>query len=259
MFLTFLFAYPLTNTLLWSVLGHPFTLENYTRLFGTGLYFRVLANTFIMAATVTVVTALLGYPVAYLLTTVTGRTRKVLLLLVFLPFWTSVLVRSYGWLVLLQRRGIINDVLITLRILDTPLEFVYNRLGVTVALVHFLLPFMILPLYSSMSAIDKNLGKAARSLGAGPYQEFVKIFFPLSLPGLASGSLLAFIVALGAYVTPALLGGPGDTTISMLIEQQVHLSFWGFASALATVLLILTAVVLILYNRLLGLDRMFAA
>lgn len=258
-YLAVLFAFPLARILWLSVADpHP-TVGHYVRLFTTPLYFQVMLITFRIAAVVTVTCLLVGYPVAYLLWGTGPALRKLLLAVVLLPFWTSLLVRTYAWMVLLQREGLINQLLEALGVIAEPLRLVHNSIGVTVGMTHVLLPFMILPLYSVMNGIDPNLLKAAQSLGAGPLQSFARIFLPLSLPGVGAGCMLVFISAIGFFVTPALLGGPRDTMIAQLIAIQAsQLLDWGFASALAVVLLGVTVGLFLFANRALGLGRIIA-
>ena len=162
-------------------------------------------------------------------------------------------------MVLLGRNGLVNQFLLSINIIDSPMHMMHNRFGVYVGMVNVLLPFLIFPLYSVMKGIDKNLIKAAYVLGTPPWKAFIKVFFPLSLSGVAGGGLLVFIIALGFYITPALLGGPKDTMISLMIQAQVEeLLNWGFGSALATILLIAALIVFVIYNRFLGIDK-FAA
>jgi len=180
------------------------------------------------------------------------------MILVLIPFWTSILVRTYAWMVLLQRQGVFNRWLLELGLIDEPLRMMYNRIGVLVGMTHVLLPFMVLPTYAVMRGIDRNLLRAAANLGASPLQSFLRVFLPLSLPGVAAGSLLVFILALGFFITPALMGGRTDMMIAQLIETQIRTQLnFAFAAALATVLLVVTLIIFAIYNRLLGLDKMF--
>jgi len=198
-----------------------------------------------------------GYPIAYLLTTVSQRSAQILTVLIIVPFWISILVRSYAWMVLLGRNGIVNQLLMKLSVIETPIAMMHNRFGVYVGMINILLPYMIFPLFSVMKGIDKTLVNAALIMGAPPWKAFLKVFFPLSLPGVAAGGLLVFIIALGFFITPALLGGAKDTTIALLIQIQVdELLNWGLAAAMATMLLICTSIVLVIYNRYLGIDKM---
>jgi ABC-type spermidine/putrescine transport system permease subunit I len=160
-------------------------------------------------------------------------------------------------MVLLQRKGIINSFLMDIGLIESPMKLIYNTFGVNIGMINILLPFMILILYSSMKGIDRNLMKAAYNLGATPFQAFLRVFFPLSLPGVAGGCLLIFVIAIGFYIVPSLMGGLKDITISLLIENQVRkLLNWGFASALATILFIITVAFVLVYNRFLGLDKL---
>jgi ABC-type spermidine/putrescine transport system permease subunit I len=180
------------------------------------------------------------------------------MLFIVFPFCTSLLVRIYAWMVVLGRHGVINSFLLQLGIIDKPLSLLYNTFSVTVGMVHFLLPFMVFPIYSVMKGIDKDLIKAANSLGAPPFKTFYKIFFPLSLPGVGAGSLIVFIVSVGFFVTPALLGGRENIVISMLVENQVNVLYnWQFASAIGFVLLILTLILFYISNRFLGVEHIW--
>jgi len=176
---------------------------------------------------------------------------------VLLPFWTSLLVRTTAWVVLLQNQGIVNEVLIWLGIVQAPVQLIYNRIGVYVAMTHVLLPFMILPLYSVMRGISPNYVRAAKSLGAPPTTAFLRIYVPQCLPGIGAGCLLVFILALGYYITPALVGGAGDQMIAYFIAFYTTSTInWGLASALGAVLLAATLMLCALYNRLVGTDRL---
>jgi ABC-type spermidine/putrescine transport system permease subunit I len=220
-------------------------------------YIRVLWTTVTVAVVVTVVTLLLAYPVAYLLSSVRTSVASILMIFVLIPFWTSILIRSYSWMVLLGREGLINKLITSAGIRDEPMQLLNTRFAVYVAMIHILLPFMILPLYSVMRGIDRNLMRAAENLGAPPATVFRRVFLPLSLPGIGAGCLLVFILGLGFYITPALLGGRRDVMISMLIQQQVQQINWGFASALALLLLAVALAVYTAFTRLLGVERLY--
>ncbi|WP_426935625.1 ABC transporter permease [Pseudomonas fulva] len=224
--------------------GGAFTLANYVRLLKP-VYTNSLLTTFQIAFCVTLACVLLGYPLAYLLSQVPERTGQVLMALVLLPFWTSVLVRTYAWLVLLQRQGIINNTMLDLGLIDQPLSLVNNFFGTTVGMVHVMLPFLVLPLYDKMKNIDPQLMSAAANCGASPAQAFRQVFLRLSLPGLASGVTLVFVLSLGFYLTPALLGGGKVAMWSMKISDTISLfGNWGAASALGVTLLIVTLLML---------------
>ncbi len=229
-----------------------FTTENYARIWREGAYVAIFLTTFEVSLLVTAVCVLLGYPLAYCLSQLSARAAGVLLLGVVVPFWTSLLVRTYAWLVLLQRKGLVNDLLIGLGVLDRPAMLSYNTLGVTIGMTHIMLPFLVLPLYVSMRAIDPTLMKAAASLGGRQAAVFRDVFFPLSLPGLVAGLVLTFILCLGFYITPAILGGGRVQFIAQRIYASVNLfPTWGPASALGVVLLVLTITVLLLAQALL--------
>jgi putative spermidine/putrescine transport system permease protein len=181
------------------------------------------------------------------------RLRRLLIVIVLIPLWTRLLVRTFAWMVLLQRVGLINSLLMNLGIITEPMALIYNRVGVYVGMVQVLLPFLIFPLNSVMMRIDRNYTFAASTLGAPPVRNFLRIYLPLTLPGLMSGGTLVFVSALGYYITPALLGGPGDLMIAQLIEQQISSTGnWGLAGALAVLLLVATAICLAVVHRLIG-------
>lgn len=217
------------------------------------IYIDVLRRTFIVAFSVTVLCMILGFPVAYLLATQPPRRANLLLILVLLPFWTSLLVRTAAWIVLLQEHGLVNDSLIWLGVIDDPIRLIYNRIGVYIAMTHILLPFQILPLYSVMKGIKPTYMQAATSLGATPTEAFIRVYLPMTLPGIGAGALLVFILALGYYITPALIGGAADQMISYFIAFYTSDTVnWGMASALGTVLLVTTLVLYWVYDRLVG-------
>lgn len=257
LYLIVFYAYPVLAMLFRSIAEPDWTLAHYTSMVDTSVYARVLWNTTRTALIVTVASLLLAYPLAYMLASIRNSRANLLIILVLIPFWTSILVRSYAWMVLLGRRGIINELLISIGAIDEPLRLLNTTFAVYVAMVHILLPFMVLPLYSVMRGIDRNLMRAAEGLGAPPGQVFRRIFFPLSLPGIAAGCLLVFILALGFYITPALVGGPKDLMIAVLIAQQVDLFNWPFASALAAVLLVGALAIFAVFNKILGVERIF--
>jgi putative spermidine/putrescine transport system permease protein len=258
LFLLVIFVYPISMILLRSLFDPALTSKHYFQFIETPVYFKVLVITFRISFTVTLSTLLLGYPIAYLLSRAPDKIRNYLMILVLIPFWTSLLVRNYAWMVFLGREGILNRLLMGLGLIEAPARFLHTTFAVNVGMVHMMLPFMILAIFGVMKGIDLGLLKAAASLGAGSFQTFVRVYFPLTLPGVAAGSLLVFIFSLGFFITPALLGGRGDMMISMLIEAQVSdLLNWGFASALAVVLLATTLVLFYFYNRFLGLDRLW--
>ncbi len=211
----------------------------------------ILLRTFGIAALVTFACACIGYPYAIIAASLSGWKRDLMLAAVLLPLWTSLLVRTAAWFIILQEKGLINDLLLTLGIIDSPLALIFNRTGVIIAMTHVLLPFMVLPIYSVLITIPKNLMPAAASLGAHPLRAFLRVLLPLSLRGVASGGLLVFISAIGYYITPALIGGPGDQMISSIIAFYATGSAnWGMAGALGVILLVATLLLYSVYARL---------
>ncbi len=247
------FTYPLLDTLWLSfTTPHGVGLANYERLLRDPTYFKVFEITFEVAAWTTLLTLALGYPVAYVLASLPRRAAAPLMLLLLAPFFTSVLVRTYAWLVILGRHGLLNEALAALHL--GPLALIYNRTGVLIGMTSTLIPFMVFALYGNMRAIDRRLVKAAQGLGANGWQAFRTIFWPLSLPGVAGGVLLVFILALGYFVTPRLMGGPRDMMVGMLIQQEIDpANEYGVAAALATILLVVTVAGFLAYKRVVGL------
>jgi putative spermidine/putrescine transport system permease protein len=218
-----------------------------------GVFVGVFMRTFWISAVVAVLCALLGYPLAYLLSSLREGIAHPLLVLVLLPFWTSVLVRTTAWMVLLQDQGLVNGMLMHLGLLSEPLQLIYNRAGVYIALTHVLLPYFVLPLYAVMKRISPVTMRAALSLGATPAQAFWRIYFVQTLPGAAAGALTVFVLALGYYITPALVGGAGDQMISYFIAFFTNQSLnWGMAAALSVLLLVTTLVLLVFCSSLSG-------
>ena len=249
------FVWPLLGMMGRSFYTSHVTLANYAEILSQPVYFYVIWITFRMAAYVTALCVLIGYPVAYMLAHVSRRTMNLLLIAVVLPYFTSVIVRTYAWMVLLGREGLVNQYLGMFGFGRANL--LYNQTGVLIGMTYVLLPLMILTLLTVMRGIDQGLIRAALSLGASPFYAFRRVYLPLSLPGLAGGMLLTFILAVGFYITPALMGGSGDVTIAMLIQREVEISVnWPFASALAVILLIVTLVAFALYGRFVRLERL---
>jgi putative spermidine/putrescine transport system permease protein len=246
------FLLPITLLLSRSVFDPTFTLTHYLRLFAVPAYVKIFFYSFETALITTALTLVLAYPYAYALTLVAPRWSALLIAFVLLPYWTNVLVRCYSWMLILQTKGLLNTALIDwLDLPIRPLPLMFNFVGVVVGMVHYLLPPMVLILYSVMRAIDLSLVRAAEGLGAPPLRAFWRIFVPLSLPGVRAACVLIFILSLGFFVTPALLGGREDVTIAMVIDTQFTETVnWGFGSALASVLLVITLAGLLLYYKL---------
>jgi putative spermidine/putrescine transport system permease protein len=255
-----LFVVPLAEIMIRSFYGDGFTLKYYRQIFETPAYFTVIGLTFKMVTVVTAVCLVLGYPLAYVMIRLPERTAKLVRVLIVVPLLTSVIVRTYAWMILLGTNGIINQGLQATGLTVQPVKLIYNFTGVIIGMVYVMLPFMVLTLESVMRNIDPSVLRASYNLGASQFQTFRRVFLPLSLPGVAGGSILVFIMSLGYYITPALLGGPRDMVFAMLIARQVEYSMnWSFASSLATLLLVITLAGFVICNRLLHLQKIFEA
>ena len=234
-----------------------FSMENYERMIKRKSYARIFQTTFEVSLLTTGLCILIGYPLAYFMSQLPMKWANLCLIAVLLPFWTSLLVRTYAWLVLLQRQGLINEWGMGLGLWEEPIKMVHNLNGTLIGMVHIMLPFLILPVYGAMRAIDRDYLKAASNLGASPARAFWTVFFPLSTPGLFAGSLMVFILCLGFFVTPAVLGGGTVILVSMKIVSNIELFVnWGAASALGVVLLVLTMAVLWVASRFVRLEQM---
>jgi putative spermidine/putrescine transport system permease protein len=223
------------------------------------IYRDVIARTFAISGCVTLICLLLGYPLAYWIATAPAATARKLMLLVLLPFWTSLLVRTTAWIVVLQSRGVVNSLLAWIGLVDPahPIELIHNRIGVLIAMTHILLPFMVLPIFSVMKSIPPNYMRAAASLSAPPLSAFLRVYLPLSLPGVSAGGLLVFILALGYYITPTLVGGPKDQMLSYFIAYFAsQVTNWGMAAALSTTLLVLVLILYAAYHRIVGINNL---
>lgn len=220
------------------------------------IFLKILARTLLVAAVVTLLTLMLGYPVAYVLTIAPAGIAGVLMLMVLLPLWTSLLVRTTAWVVLLQSDGLINDILLRLHLTGERLQLIFTRTGTVTAMTHIQLPFTILPIYAVMRMIPVTQLRAARSLGAPPVSAFWRIYAPQTLPGVAAGCLMTFILSLGYYITPALVGGPRDQMVSNFIDVYINRELnWGLAASLGVVLLVVTLAIYMLFLRLVGVDK----
>jgi len=223
------------------------------------VYMNLFWRTIRLSTTITILTIILGYPIAYLLATVTVKTSNMLIILVLLPFWTSLLVRTSAWIALLQKEGVINDILVGVGILsdDGRLAMIHNETGTIIAMTHILLPFMILPLFSVMKTIPPSWVRAARSMGATPFTAFRRVYLPNTIAGIGAGGILVFILAIGYYITPALVGGTKGTLISNFIAHHISTSLnWGLAAALGAILLGIVLVLYILYDKIVGISNM---
>ncbi|WP_026121188.1 ABC transporter permease [Paraburkholderia kururiensis] len=235
------FLLPVLSLLLRSVLEPTPGLHNYTQLLGSTTYLRVFGNTFLVATVVTVSTVAIGFPTAWLLAVAPRRLSSVLFAILLLSMWTNLLARTFAWMVLLQATGPINRVLMALGLIREPLALVNNLVGVTIGMTYIMLPFLVMPLHATLRSIDPSTLRAAAICGASRWQAFWRVLVPLALPGVASGALMVFVMALGYFVTPALLGGPSYMMLAELIAQLVQeLLNWGLAGAAAFVLLAVT-------------------
>jgi putative spermidine/putrescine transport system permease protein len=253
------FVWPIATLMMASFVdGGNF--DAYAKLATSPIYQRAFTNTFVIASLVTVITLVAAYPLAYVMASVPPGTARVLTFVVLLPFWTSALVRTAAWMVLLQRNGAINNALTSIGIVDEPVAFLYNLPAVIIGMVHVLLPFMVLPLYAAFRALDGQLLQAAEGLGAGAGTLVRRIILPLTAPGAAAGALIVFMSAIGYYITPALMGGPRQMMLSQMISYHMQEQLdWAMASALSLVLLGSTLLVFFVFQRSYGFDRLFAS
>ncbi|MBV8188779.1 MAG: ABC transporter permease [Alphaproteobacteria bacterium] len=251
------YALPVLAMLLKGFGEQHWTLAHYASLADDPVFLKTFWNTLSTAALVTLGTLLLGYPVALALVRTRGVTAAIILVVILLPFWTSVLVRSYAWMVLMGRHGLINEALLAAGLIERPLRILNTSLATVIAMIHILLPYMILPIANALRQIDPSLARAASGLGASPFQAFRQVVLPLSVPGVAAGVLLVFVLSLGFYITPAMVGGPRDITLSMLIAQQVDQLNWAYAACLSTVLLATSLALIAAFQRLPGIGNAF--
>jgi ABC-type spermidine/putrescine transport system permease subunit I len=257
LYLLIFYAYPVLAMLQRSIYKDGWTLSVFADLLRNGTFWKVMQITGTISLIVTVVSLVLAYPVAFFLSRRSKSTANLLIILVLVPFWTSILVRTYAWMVLLGRSGIINDTLIGAGLIDHPIRLLNTRFAVCVAMIHVLLPFMILPIYSTLKSLDWRLVRAAQGLGARPLGVFRQVLLPLSLPGISAGCILVFTLSIGFYITPALVGGPADLMISILIGNEVNILDWPQAAAMAAVLLAVVLVVFAGFTRIMGVEKIF--
>jgi ABC-type spermidine/putrescine transport system permease subunit I len=253
-FMLAFYALPVLSMLMRSVNDPIWTLSHFAALAHDTVFLKVFLNTLYTSLIVTVGALLLGYPLALALVRA-PRAAPLILVLILLPFWTSVLVRSYAWMVLMGRHGIINEALLAAGIIDQPFRILNTPLATQVAMIHIMLPYMVLPIANALRQIDPSLARAASGLGATPWATFRQITLPLSMPGVAAGVLLVFVLALGFYITPAMVGGAREITLSMLIAQQVEQLNWATAATLSVVLLATALVLIALFYRLPGVSH----
>ena len=254
-FLGVFFLFPLLCVIYSSVAQPSWTLGNYAKVVDESFYLRSFWYTIEIAASVTVLCLIIAYPLSYTVASSRGRAQKLMWILVLVPLWTSVVIRSYAWLILFQREGPVNAILLALGWISEPIKILQTSAAVEIGMVHILLPFMVLPLVTAMVKVDATLLRAARVLGAPPFKVFWRIYVRLTLPGAAAGCALVFITSLGFFITPSLLGGARQTMAAMMIEQAVSVFLnWPLASALSTVLLAITVTLYLVCARLTGDD-----
>ncbi|VEN75228.1 polyamine transporter subunit; membrane component of ABC superfamily [Candidatus Desulfarcum epimagneticum] len=239
-----------------GTIHHVFSLKNYIHFLGTPVYRKILIQSFVIAFNVTLFCLLTAYVPAYYIATLKSRNRVLLLILLIVPFWTSLLIRNYSWILILGREGIINVYFMKWGLISEPMNMLYTTASVVVGLTHWALPFMVFPIFLTIDGIDPDLAAAAKNLGANSFQAFLRITFPLSMPGVAAGCLLTFIMTIGAFVTPVLLGGSEDVMITMVItERFLRLYDLPFGSAASIIYLIIMLTFVLIYDRLIGLKR----
>lgn len=250
------FVVPVLSLLLRSVTEPELGLQNYAELFGTATYAKVFFNTFLVATLVTAISLAIGFPVSWILTIMPKRWSAILFGVILLSMWTNLLARTYAWMVLLQRTGVINKTLMNLGLIDTPLPLVNNLVGVTIGMTYIMLPFIILPLYGVIKKIDPTILQAAALCGASKWQALTHILLPLAKSGIVAGGLMVFVMSLGYFVTPALLGGTSNMMLAELIAQLVQsLVDWGLGGAAALVLLVVTLALYGLQLKFVGIQK----
>ena len=251
------FAVPIVAFLSRSFLEPTLTMEHFAHAMDP-VYLKVLWITIELTFFVTLASLVTAYPLAYVLANSSGKVQAILLSLVIISLWTSQLVKAYAWMILLGDAGVINKLLISNGLREEPLRMLYNRTGAIIGMTQAMLPFMVLPIFSVMVRIPTHLVQVAESLGAGPFRAFLRVYLPLSLPGVGAGVLLVFIITLGFFITPALLGGPNAVMMAMVIEQQVATVFnWGFAAALSVILLVITLLLYAVYARYMSFEKLY--
>ncbi|WP_353151615.1 ABC transporter permease [Pollutimonas bauzanensis] len=257
-FLLIFFVLPLVWFFIKSAIDYE---GNFGRMlyqtFTSPLFISVAWKTVWVSLLVTMLSLLAAYPIAYTLTRSSSLTFTLIIVCVIVPYFTSIIVRTYSWMIILGTKGVINEFLIGIGIIDKPLNLMYNMVGVVIGMTYVLLPYFVLTLFSTMKGIDMWLIQAGRSMGASNFYVFRKVFFPLSMPGIVSGFLIVYILAIGFFVTPALMGGPDDVVMAMLIQRNIEITMdWPLASALSLFLLVITLIIYAFYCKYTDLDKM---
>ncbi|MBZ9804945.1 ABC transporter permease [Mesorhizobium sp. ES1-6] len=254
------FLYPIGALIKLSLFMPTLDLSAYRKIVEQPIYLAIMARTFRIALLVSILSFVLGYPVALAMASLNRRLATIAAAAVFIALWSPVFVRSYAWIVLLQRNGVVNTLMAQAGLINAPVKLLYNEGAVILATTHVLLPFMILPIFVALRSIPRELVPAARNLGAGPATAFLRVTLPLSLPGVFAGSVMCFILALGFYITPALVGGSGSMMVATLIGQQATVLLdWPFAAALSTTLLVATLVIVLVFRKAFSLSKGFAS
>lgn len=254
--ITLVFIFPFLRLLMQAGLDLTHS-EDVAGTFGAqSVLWKILKNSVVIALQCTVSTLLLAYPLCFLLTRVSARTNRLMFLIIMIPFWASVLVKTYAWIVILNRTGIANEIMMSTGMISQPMRLLYNRLAVVVGMTHYLLPFMIFSLYSGMKSVNYSMIEASSSMGASTLQTFLKVYLPSTLPAVYAGCLSIFILAIGFYITPALMGGPSETMISVYIQQQIQLLNWSEGTLMAACLVGLLVVLFGIYNWAFSLDNL---
>ncbi len=256
----FVFLYPIADLLLISVLEPEPTLANYERALTDSVFVGILLRTLTISLTVTTVSLAMAFPVALLMSRSSGAKATLITACIVLPLWSSVLVRTTAWAVLLQRNGLVNEALQFLQLTDQPVRLLFTRTAVVLAMTHVLLPFMVLPIYNALKSIPHDYDRAAEILGAGPFRRLIEVTIPLALPGILSGALMVFLTSLGYFITPALLGSPREMMVSTLISQQIiALLDWPFGAALVGVLTLFVLAVALAFGKVARFGRLVGA
>jgi len=254
--ITLVFIFPFLRLLMQAGLDLTHS-EDVAGTFGAqSVLWKILKNSVVIALQCTVSTLLLAYPLCFLLTRVSARTNRLMFLIIMIPFWASVLVKTYAWIVILNRTGIANEIMMSTGMISQPMRLLYNRFAVIVGMTHYLLPFMIFSLYSGMKSVNYSMIEASSSMGASTLQTFLKVYLPSTLPAVYAGCLSIFILAIGFYITPALMGGPSETMISVYIQQQIQLLNWSEGTLMAACLVGLLVVLFSIYNWAFSLDNL---
>lgn len=254
--ITLVFIFPFLRLLMQAGLDLTHS-EDVAGTFGAqSVLWKILKNSVVIALQCTVSTLLLAYPLCFLLTRVSARTNRLMFLIIMIPFWASVLVKTYAWIVILNRTGIANEIMMSTGMISQPMRLLYNRFAVVVGMTHYLLPFMIFSLYSGMKSVNYSMIEASSSMGASTLQTFLKVYLPSTLPAVYAGCLSIFILAIGFYITPALMGGPSETMISVYIQQQIQLLNWSEGTLMAACLVGLLVVLFGIYNWAFSLDNL---